>query len=76
MLSMSACAIFSSFSVTAAFEPFCKTSALRISLAKCINSKIRNKPSGFTAAKCSRLLITTLAIPILPVPLSALCKTA
>ena len=75
MLSMSACAIFSSLSLTAVLEPFCKTSALNISLAKCISSRIRNKPSGFTAARCSRLLITTLAIPILPVPLSALCKT-
>ena len=75
ILSINACAIFSSLSVTAVVEPFFKTSALSISLAKCISSRIRNKPSGFTAAKCSRLLITTLAIPILPVPLSALCKT-
>jgi len=76
MLSISACAIFSSLSLTAVVEPFFKTSAPRISLAKCISSRIRNKPSGFTAARCSRLLITTLATPILPVQLSALCKTA
>src|SRR5437868_1152973 len=69
MPSMSACAIFNSLSVTAVVDPFFKISVLRISLAKCISSRMRNSPSGFTAARCSRLLITTLATPIFRVRL-------
>src|ERR1043166_5775014 len=36
------------------------------SSGKCINSNTSALPNGFTAARCSRVLITTLAMPTLP----------
>ena len=71
---MSAFAILSSLSFNSVFGRF-NSSGFNTSLAKCISSSTRNYPSGFTAARYSRFAITTLAIPILPVPLNALCKS-
>ncbi len=75
MPSIKACAILSSSSFSAVVGRF-NSSGLSTSLAKCISSRMRNSPSGFTAARYSRLLMTTLAMPIFPVPLSALWKSA
>ena len=42
-------------------------SGSRTSWAKCINSSMRNRPSGLTAARYLRLRMATFAMPILPV---------